>query len=209
MATEVEILTRLDTMRSLPQRLEGLASCLGTVNWPGQPTRLNFPSGMELSAEERLDVEALLHERQMIATGGNLTKAECEKGRLSLLTKLLMGSASAATSDEAADARLEMYEMAVEDMAPWVIAAARKRWAQRRVPATVRNPNYSFAPAPADLRAICEDELAQINMQIAKLKRLLIAVPVARAMDPAPIEEPKLSIAGPGGRVVSLALKRA
>jgi hypothetical protein len=206
MATDVQIRAQLDTMRSLPPHLDALSRSLGTVNWPGQPQRLNFPSGMALTEEERTDIQARRQQLIDATTGANLTPDQCSKARLSLLTKLLLGSATAATSEDAAAAKLEMYEIAMDGVAPWVIDAARKRWAQGKVPPTVRNPNFSFAPSPADLRAICEDELRPYAEQIIVLTRLLSAVSIERAMDPAPLPPPELKSIG--ANVLQLKIQR-
>jgi len=185
MATELQIREQLDTMRSLPQRLERLARSLGTVQWPGQPMRMNFPSGMELTDEERKWIDGRLRALQAIVTGENLGTGECSKARLSLLTKLLLGfPAAGAATDKAADARLGFYLEAVGDLAPWAVDAAIKRW----VRGDVENGNVDFAPSPGALRRLCEAELEPYRAVVAKLIRLQSAVPIDRAMDPAPIE---------------------
>lgn len=205
MATEIQIRAQLDTMRYLPPQLERLSASLGTVNWPGQAQRLNFPIGMELTAADREDLQRQMDGLAALTTGSNLEPSQCLKAKLSLLTKLLLGSATGASSDAAADARLEMYELALEGIAPWAIDAARRRWAQGKVPASVRSPNFSFAPSPADLRAICEDELRPFTDQMRKIKRLLSAVPLDRAMDPEPIP---VEAKSESGRVVRIATRR-
>lgn len=187
MATELEIRAHLDTMRSLPSRLEKLASSIGTTQWPGEPTRLDLPSGMELTAEDRSEIQARLDQVNGIITGKNLTANESAKARLSLLTKMLLAFPAAGSSSEAAaQARSDVYDDALEDMPPWALNAAIKRWAKGDVPADCAG-NFSFAPAPAVLRKLVKNELAPFELQAAKLNRLLKAVPVARAMDPTPI----------------------
>lgn len=186
MATELEIRAQLDTMLSLPLPLARLERSLGTVQWPGQAVRLNFPSGMALTDAERHDTQVRKDALQKIITGANLAPAECSKARLSLLTKLLLGYPTAGNSSEkAADARVEFYQEAVSDIAPWALDAAIKRWVRGEVQAV----NVDFAPSPGTLRRLCEVELDPFKAQITKLTRLLSAVPIERAMDPAPLEE--------------------
>lgn len=187
MATELQIREHLDTMRSLPPHLERLERSLGTVQWPGQGMRLNFPSGMELSPDDRRFLEGRLRELEALTTGANLAPAECSKARLSLLTKLLLGyPAAGASTEKAAEARLGFYQEAIGDIAPWALDTAIKRW----VRGDVDNANVDFAPSPGTLRRLCEAELAPYTAQGAKLRRLLSAVSIERAMDPAPIESP-------------------
>ncbi len=182
MATELQIREQLDTMRSLPQRLSKLESLLGTVQWPGQGVRLNFPSGMELNAHDREWISNRLEALTAIMTGENLARGECSKARLSLLTKLLLGYPTAGNTTEAASsARLGFYLESVHDVAPWALDAAIKRW----VRGDVENANVDFAPSPGTLRRLCDLELKPYQDVAGKLKRLASAMPIERAMDQA------------------------
>jgi hypothetical protein len=204
MATELEIRARLDTMLSLPMRLERLASSIGTTIWPGQPMRLDLPSGMELTAQDRAEIQARLDQVNEIITGSNLTTAESGKGRLSLLTKMLLAKAvSGSLSIEAAAARREMYDETLADIPPWAIDAAIKRWNRGEVPDLGMGAlNFAFAPDSAVLRALCKLELGPFESQAVKLRRLLQTIPIARAMDPTPVPAPEIKSAG--GKVVSI-----
>lgn len=189
MANELQIREQLDMMLSLPLPLARLEKSLGTVKWPEQPARLNFPSGMELSEEQREDITARLEQLRQATTGENLTAAQCSKARLSLLTKLLLGYPTAGSATEQAmDARLSFYQEAVSDIAPWALDAAIKRW----VRGDIGKGNIDFAPSPGALRRLCEDELEPFQAQIVKLKRLLAALPIERAMDPTPLPKPEI-----------------
>lgn len=197
MATEIEIRAKLDTLRSLPPRLEKLSGALGKVNWPGMRTRLNFPAGMELSEDERNQSMSLLADLRAVIDGTNIEAKACSKARYSLLTKMLMSYPMAASaSPEQSVARLEMYLEALDDVAPWAIANALKRWNKGECDDIgMGQLNYNFAPAPAILRALCKSELRPFENQAAKLSRILSAVSIERAMDPRPIEAemPKIS----------------
>lgn len=201
MPTELEIRRKLDTLVSLPPRLEKLSGCLGTVIWPGMGARLNFPAGMELTAAERTQSTSLLEEIQAAIAGTNLDPATCAKARFSLLTKMVLASPMASNATEQqSTARLDMYLEALEDMPPWSIAAALKRWNKGEC----GNHNYNFAPAPAVLRSICKEELLPLEKQAAKLTRILSAVSIERAMNPNPIEKPS----DPPGTVLQFGMRR-
>jgi hypothetical protein len=193
MATDIEIRAKLDMLLSLPPRLERLSGALGKVNWPGMLPRLNFPTGMELSEEERNQSISLLAELRAVIDGTNLEAKVCSKARYSLLTKMLMGYPMAASaSAEQGVARLEMYLEALDDMPPWSISNALKRWNKGECgDIGMGQLNYSFAPAPAILRTICKLELRPFEDQAVKLSQLLSAVSIDRAMDPTPIDGPK------------------
>jgi hypothetical protein len=187
MATDLQIRAQLDMMRSLPPSLAKLERLLGTTQWPGQPMRLNFPSGMELKPEQRKEIEQRIAELQRLTTGAHLPADECSKARLSLLTNLLLGyPATGGSGDRAAEARAGFYLDAVGDVAPWALDAAIKRWAR----GDVENANVDFAPSPGALRRLCDTELAPFADQICQLRRLLSAVSLERAMDPTPIQLP-------------------
>lgn len=189
MANELQIREKLDTMLSLPLPIARLERSLGTVRWPGQPERLNFPSGMELSEADRQELSVRLIELKQIITGENLSAVQCSKARLSLLTKLLLGYPTAGgATDEAGQARLDFYRESVSDIAPWALDAAIKRW----VRGDIGKGNIDFAPSPGALRRLCEEELEPFEGQILKLTRLLSAVPIERAMDPAPLPQPEM-----------------
>lgn len=189
MATDLQIREQLDTMLSLPLPLARLEKSLGTVKWPDQPTRLNFPEGMELSDEQRTDLEARKEQLRQAMTGENLSADQCSRARLSLLTKLMLGyPAAGGSSEEAAKSRLSFYLEAVSDIAPWALDAAIRRW----VRGDVDKGNVDFAPSPGALRRMCEEELEPFQVQLFKLNRLLNALPIERAMDMTPLPAPTI-----------------
>jgi hypothetical protein len=134
-------------------------------------------------------IEGRLAALRAFTTGENLPPAECSRARLSLLTRLLLGYPTAGGGTEkAAEARLGFYQEAVADIAPWALDAAVKKWARGEV----ENTNVDFAPSPGTLRRLCEVELQPFKTVMRRLKRLQVAVPIERAMDPKPIERAQL-----------------
>lgn len=201
MANELQIREQLDMMLSLPLPLARLERSLGTVKWPDQPERLNFPSGMDLSEADRKDLSDRLRELQRVTTGENLAPTACSKARLSLLTRMLLGyPVAGGGTEQAAEARLGFYLEAVSDIAPWALDAAIKRW----VRGDIGKGNVDFAPSPGALRRLCEEELEPFQVQMFRLRRLLSAMPVERAMDPTPIppEERRGELAAPKLKVI-------
>jgi hypothetical protein len=207
MASNLEIRAELDTMRYLPLRLARLANSISKTDWPGQKTRLSLPAEMMLTASERAGLEQRLVAIKTIITGSNLTTAECSKARLSLLTKMLLAfPTSGNSSDAAADARGDIYDDAVEDIPPWALSAAIKRWVKGDVPdLRLGALNFHFAPAPAVLLAICKLELADFRAQASAIEKLLACITLERAMDPTPIP---INVKSEGGRVLSFSPRR-
>lgn len=210
MANEIQVARRVTT-QSLPPHLEKLASSLGTVRWPGQSTRLHFQGGATFSEEDRAEAKALLVDLRATVTGDYLGPQNAAQARLVLLTKMLMGFPTAGdTSEAAAAARLDVYDDALAEMPPWAVEIAIKRWTRGECDGLGMGVlNYNFAPGPAILRRLCMDELRPLLSQIDRLTRLLAAVPLEVAMDPAPIRhQPDISIADQSGRRLSVGLKR-
>jgi hypothetical protein len=189
MATDLTIRERLDTMRSLPPPLARLANSISSTF--NQGVRYSLPGTMLPTSDEREFLSGRLEAIKTIITASNLTPAECSKARLSLLTKMLLGfPAAGGSSEEAADARGDIYDYAVEDIPPWAIDAAIKRWAKGNVPDLKMGAlNFNFAPAPAVLRAICNLELADFKKQQGDIEKLLACVTIEQAMarDCAPV----------------------
>jgi hypothetical protein len=121
-----------------------------------------------------------------------------------MLLALPMGGS---LSEAAAEARADMYDDALSDIPPWAIEAAIKRWGKGDVPdLRMGSLNFTFAPAPAILRKICTLELQPYVDQALKLRRLLEAISIERAMDPSPIEP---EVTSQSGRVVPMRKRRA
>jgi hypothetical protein len=191
MSTELITQEHLELMRSLPLRLARLANSIGTTQWPGQPVRLNLPSGVVLSNQDRTEINARLNGLTEIIKGSNLTPNEAAKARLALLTRMLLAMPVGGSSSEAAaEARADMYDDALSDVPPWAIDAAIRRWGKGDVPELKMGTlNFAFAPAPAILRKLCKLELQPFEDQALKLTRVLRAISVERAMDPTPVFE--------------------
>lgn len=207
MAKELQIREHLDMMRSLPLQLAKLVNSIGTTRWPGQPIRLDLPSGIVLTDHDRAEIRTRLDRVNEIITGSFLTANEFAKARLSLLTKMLLAMPlGGSSSEKAAEARADMYDDALSDFPPWAIDAAIKRWARGDVPEIKMGAlNFTFAPAPAILCKICKLELQPFEDQAEKLARLLRTISIERATDPTPIE-PKAK--AQGGGVVQIGMQR-
>jgi hypothetical protein len=95
--------------------------------------------------------------------------------------------ATGGTTEQASEARLSFYHEAVSDIAPWALDAAIKRW----VRGDIGKGNIDFAPSPGALRRLCEEEIEPFKAQAWKINRLLSAVSIEQALDPAPLPETK------------------
>lgn len=166
---------------SLPAPLTWLVGALGTCQWPGEQMRYTLPSGVKISDEERTQTERHLSQIELAINPNNPDPETCWKARLSVLTKMLLAYSVGSSSDQASEARAEAYLEALNDMPPWAIGEAVKRWHRGNCNNLGFSPNYSFAPPPAHLRAICKRELEEYEALAARLTRLLAAIPISEA----------------------------
>ena len=202
---------RRATTQSLPLHLAKRVNSLGTVNWPGQRVRFHLPSGSKLTETERNEATALLAELEAKVSGNDVGPENAAKARLTLLTNMFLGYPIAGdTSETAAAARLNLYNDALTDLPPRAIDAALKRWSRGECDHLgMGTLNYNFPPAPAVLRRLCLSEMEPLQNQIRMLRRLLSAVSIERAMDPAPLPaRTDLSIVDQTGRRLAIGLKR-
>lgn len=163
------------------QKLQRIS--LGTVNWPGQPTRMYLSGGLTLTDSERESATRLLGQITAIAKGP--AGSETVKARLGLLAKMMLVYPTANASEATGQARAEAYLETLGDIAPWVIDRSIHKW--HRGECGVEH-NYQFAPAPATLLAVCRLALWQYERAIKHLDGLLNAIPLDRAMDSNPVE---------------------
>jgi hypothetical protein len=180
---------QLATMRFLPHRLAVLAKSVSSTQWPGQPERLSLPTGWQMAAADRMDAQAHLLRLKEALAPDKPDPMTASALRLFFLTRLQLGLPIArGTSEEAAEARGDFYEIALEDMPPWTVDKAIRRWIRREIGGLgLSETNTTFAPGPSTLRQICEDVVKPLHSDVIALERLLRTIPQSAAMDPAPV----------------------
>lgn len=191
---------------SLPPHVAAQVRLLGgTVEHPGQKTRHHMAVGAELPEPIREEARNLLSTlSSMLNPAATFVGRTAENAKIGIVTMLLLGLAKAkgATAEEA-DAKYDLYEIALSDIPAWAVAAAAVAWAKGRCPETIlKNPNYEFPPGPATLRALAEWEIAPYLTSVRDLTRLVESMPIERALDPRPI--PMKALGGPDGVVPQL-----
>lgn len=147
-----------------------------------QPRRY-LSGGLTLTADERAAVT-----RKLVEIEGYVEVSpsrEVKEATLGLIGKMLMAYPMASSSAENGMARGEAYLAALDDVPPWAIAEAIRKW--HRGEGGGRDSNYRFAPAPAELRFAAMQILQPAKQTIAHLEAVLNALTIERAMDPTPI----------------------
>lgn len=154
---------------------------IGTVQWPGQPTKTYLPAGSTLSTEDRAQAEQVLE--QLRAREQANDAPETRKQRLAIVAKMLLAYPVAGASTEAGRARAEAYLDALDDVPPWAISEAVKRWHRGQCG---DNHDYRWAPAPAVLRLVSLEQLVPVRAAADHIAGLLAAVPLDEAMRSGP-----------------------
>lgn len=138
-----------------------------------------------MSTEERGRIAAKVAELEAISLSD--TSSENQKSRLGLVANMLMAYPMSGGSEEAGRARAGAYLSAIDDIPPWAIAEAVRRWHRGEGPVS---SNFRFAPAPAELRFAAMQVLQPAKQTIAHLTSILNALTIEEAVDPRPIESP-------------------
>lgn len=154
--------------------------------------RKYLSGGLILTAEERARIASRVAELRVVTEADD--SQDSQKARLGLLANMLMAYPMAGGSEESGRARARAYLVALDDVPPWTVAEAIKRW--HRGEGGGRDANYRFAPAPAELRFSAMQILQPAKQTIAHLDAILSALTIERAMDPAPIEEERSIVPG-------------
>lgn len=103
---------------------------------------------------------------------------ETRRERLGIIAKMLLAYPVAGASPEAGKARGEAYLDALDDVPPWAIAEAVKRWHKGQC----GDHDYRWAPAPAVLRAAALEQLIPLRAAAKHVSGLLAAQSLEDAM---------------------------
>jgi len=94
---------------------------------------------------------------------------------LETVARLLLAFPTANMSEAIAAARKDAYQVALEDVPTWAVAAAGKRWVRGDVAILGDKVNLSFPPSPPQLRLLALDEVANVRGAGIRAKKLLNA----------------------------------
>lgn len=184
MAREISIRNvDLQALISSPELLAWRRISMGTINHPGLPSRKYLSGGLTLTADDRARMAAKVAELEAISESDDGT--ETRKVRLALLGNMLMAYPTSGGSEESGRARAGAYLVALDDVPPWAIAEAIRRWHRGE---GSNGGNHRFAPAPAELRFATMQILQPAKQTAAHLNSILNALTIERAMDPTPVD---------------------
>jgi hypothetical protein len=163
--------------------------------------RKYLSGGLILSTDERARIGAKIADLQAITEVDD--GPENQKSRLGLVASMLMAYPMSGGSEETGRARAMAYLAALDDVPPWAIADAVRRWHRGECGA---DHNYRFAPSPAELRGAVMGILQPAKQTISHLTSILTALTIERAMDPTPLPAPEIK--STGGQVVPIGVRK-
>lgn len=183
-------LARPDRMPSLPA---WVGSRIASVNEVMQKDasgkhRLTvvLPQALTLGSSERKQIAAHAGALRKTLDRTPSNSADAEAEMLVIITKMMLAKPGQKASEAGSEATGEAYQIALDDLPPWAVTAALRRWYRRDAPPVDKAPHdYRWRPAEGILRAIAFEEAAKVRGRMIELERLLAAVPL---IEFAPIE---------------------
>jgi hypothetical protein len=155
-------------MPSLPAWVELRIGSL-RENWQNGRTVLTLPASLILPGNERDHLLAHTRELGKLESYTPQGSADAEAEILVIVTKMLMVLPGQKSSEIGNEARGEAYLAALDDIAPWAVQEAVRKWYCGDHGAKF---DYRWAPAPADLRALAYAEQFCVKRRISMLERV-------------------------------------
>jgi hypothetical protein len=167
---------RLDMTQPWPAWLASRVNAVSVVDQKGPDGRYRyvrtFPAELMLSPAHAAmvsdHVEALLSLMAQTPENG----AEFEKATCAAITKMMLALPTQKVTEVAAEARIEAFMMAVEDLPYWAVVAAIKGWYRGHYG---NEHDYTWQPSPATLRRLAHLEAWKVASRIRELKGVIEA----------------------------------
>jgi hypothetical protein len=135
---------------------------------------------LTLSRAERAEVERHVADLDALLDQTPSASATYEEATLVVVTKLMLALPASAQNETGVEATGEAFQMALDDVPTWAVAAAARRWYRGECG---EGFDYHWRPAPAELRRIAMLEKAKVQHRAATLRKVLAADPVAEFSD--------------------------
>jgi hypothetical protein len=170
-----------ERMLSLPVSVRSLLGALGEVTIDGRTTKY-LPAGMSLTSRDRSELERRVGEITRVLDGSGQTAA-----RLAHLAKFVAGFRNSRGSELDREAQGEAFEDALDDIPAWVVAETIRRWNRAEIGSIEgQKIDLNFQPTPPIFRLACLKAMRPHRDDLARLRELLEAKPLAEVMDHKP-----------------------
>lgn len=138
-----------------------------------------LPAQMMLSDDQRTAIQSHLASLGLLLRQTPAESVDFERATFAAVTKLLLVKPAAKTSEAAAEARIDAYMAALDDVASWAIEAAIRKWYRGECGKDERGKpyDYNWAPEPHALRRIALSEMFIVKQRMDSLEPLLAAIP--------------------------------
>lgn len=140
---------------------------------------LTLPANQMLTDPQRAEIERHRQSLTSLLNAPTPSQSEVVLAQFgAMITKLMLAKPSPGGSN-AAEARMEAYETALEDLPLWAVWASIRRWyrAEAGKDERGRSYDYTWAPDCAVLKQLAEMEYLAVQARLRKLDGVLAAVP--------------------------------
>lgn len=176
---------RLDQMPSLPEWVASRVvsmkdECQATLADGKYRTIPTLPANLILNPAERAEIERHSAELDKLCAQTPASDGQWEAATLFIITRLMLALPSSQQNEAGAEALGEAFQVALDDVPTWAVAAAARRWYRGDCGQNELGHSYDYhwRPAPADLRRIALGEKWRVQGRAATLRRLLNAEPL-------------------------------
>lgn len=137
-----------------------------------------LPAEMLLASSEQRAIERYVGELERVLGNTPTESATIEAEMLVVVSKMMLALPGQKATEAGAEASGEAYCAALDDLPPWAVLAALRKWYRGDVPPMPKfqqQHNFNFRPGPAILRSIAFREAGAVRGRVIELQRLLNA----------------------------------
>jgi hypothetical protein len=175
-------------LAQMPSWPAWVSSRLASIKEESQPDRTTgkyrtvptLPANLILTAAERAEIERHIGDLEELCGPTPINSAMAEGEALIELTGMMLVLPAAAQNEASAEARGAAYLAALDDLPPWAVRSAIRRWYRGDAGTNELGVPYDYhwAPAPAELRKVAMSELWRVKRRAETLRKLLHAEPL-------------------------------
>jgi len=175
---------RLDQMPSLPAWVASRIASLESEVQPDPTSRKwrkvsTLPAKMALTMAERNELASHASDLRALCDRTPITDPDAMQETLRAVTQMMLVLPSTTQTELSAEVRGEAFIDAVDDLPPWAVRAAIRRWNRGDCDLNQQGKAYDYhwCPAPAELRRIAWTQMYRVRFRANEIERLLAAQP--------------------------------